>query len=214
MKYNINLFASRSTKLKILFLLLHRISSKTFEQDFPRYCRIIFLSLKIPRATTQIYTTKIQTLHRSLCTPRFTTFTIFLHYNFPPLFQTRPEEEFNPRLNIKHTKLLSSSRGKLKRVAPSKKQDFSRRYTSLRFHTAAVSIVAESRNDPIAIFHRANATLQALATLFFSPLLPLCYHLVAYVLEFLSVNRLTRENQPSFTMEISPGASARYNLCK
>lgn len=83
-----------------------------------------------------------------------------------PLF-SKQEEEFNPRLNIKHTKLLSSSRGKLKRVAPSKKQDFSRRYTSLRFHTAAVSIVAESRNDPIAIFHRANATLQALATLFF-----------------------------------------------
>ena len=124
------------------------------------------------------------------------------HYNFPPNSFPNEVEEFNPRLNIKHTKLLfPSSRGKLermtgKRVAPSKKQDFSRRYTSLC--TAAVSIVAESRNDPIAIFHRVNATLQALATLFrffFSFFfLPLCclYHLLAYVLEFLSVNRLIR----------------------
>lgn len=132
------------------------------------------------------------------------------HYNFSSNSFPNEVEEFNPRLNIKHTKLLfPSSRGKLermtgKRVAPSKKQDFSRRYTSLR--TAAVSIVAESRNDPIAIFHRVNATLQALATLFrfffffFLPLCCLCAIIRSHTCS--SFSRLIDQH----AMEISPGA--------
>lgn len=136
-------------------------------------------------------------------------FIIFSHYNFPPNSFPNEVEEFNPRLNIKHTKLLfPSSRGKLermtgKRVAPSKKQDFSRRYTSLC--TAAVSIVAESRNDPIAIFHRVNATLQALATLFrffFSFFSSPCVASIICSHTCSSFSRLIDQH----TMEISPGA--------
>lgn len=142
----------------------HRIS-KTFEQNSH-----IFQILQNYFSIVENPTSNDTNLQKFKLMHARTSIYNISHYNFSSNSFPNEVEEFNPRLNIKHTKLLfPSSRGKLermtgKRVAPSKKQDFSRRYTSLR--TAAVSIVAESRNDPIAIFHRVNATLQALATLF------------------------------------------------
>ena len=70
-----------------------------------------------------------------------------------------------------------------------------------------VFIVVETRNDRIAIFYRVNATLGALATLSFSLLLFFfflsslwkpascpCYHTVAHVPDFPSVNRRARDS--------------------